>query len=124
MKIQNVGFAAAAVFVVAAVAGSLAVGAGVFAQSVAPVTCSPSTTSVIVGHSVTLTAGGGDGNFVWSSPGMVITNPTGAGFTVAFNAVGTYPVAVTSSGTTATCSIAVMPAPVVPGLPNTGELPE
>ena len=125
---KKIQFAAAALFVVAAVAGSLAVGAGVFAQSVTPVTCTPATYALPAGQSVTLSASGGDGNYVWSSPGLVVTNPTGTNFTVNFNAAGTYPVTVTSAGGSATCSVTVEAATTVtstpPGLPNTGEMPE
>jgi hypothetical protein len=120
-------FLPVALFALAAVAGSFVIGSGVFAQSVTPVSCSPATVSVPVGQSVTLSAAGGDGtNYLWSSPGLVITNPTGAGFTVAFNAMGTYPVTVASAGTSSTCNVVVTQATVTvpPGLPNTGELPE
>jgi uncharacterized protein YjdB len=132
---KRTNLARAAFFVVAAVAGSLIVGAGVFAQSMTPVSCSPATFSLPMGQSVTLTASGGDSNYLWSSPGLVVTNPTGMNFNVSFNAVGTYPVTVVSAGTSSTCSITVtaataIPATIsgttttVPGLPSTGELPE
>jgi plastocyanin len=94
-----------------------------------PVSCSPSSVSVAVGQAVTLSASGGDDEFIWSSPGLTIANPSGENFTVTFNVPGDYTVSVESDGETDTCAIAVSateaPAPGIPapGLPNTGELP-
>jgi len=127
---------ALALFAGAALAGAIFVGGSmnVGAQTTA-VACSPSAVSVAPGQSVTLSASGGDGaNYAWSSPGLTITNPNGTNFTVTFNQDGTFPVTVTSASSSATCNVTVTgtavtggstgTTPSVPGLPNTGALPE
>lgn len=133
MKKANI--IAVALFAAAAVAGAYFIGGsyGVNAQSVA-VACSPTSTTVVPGQSVTLAASGGDGvNYSWSSPGLTITNPTGVNFTVTFNQDGTFPVTVTSAGSSSTCDVIVAGTAVpsttpttttVPGLPDTGALPQ
>jgi hypothetical protein len=108
--------------------GSFMVGNSLQAQA-GPVECSPSTTTVALGASVTLSASGGDGSFIWSSPGLVITNPVGEDFTVNFSAPGTHAVTVTSDGEADTCTVIVTAVevpggPAAPGLPDTGYLPE
>lgn len=116
----------AASFIAAFALGGTLIGSGALAQQ-ADVACSPSIVSTAVGQSVTLTASGGDGEYTWSSPGLVITNPNGVNFTATFNAAGTYPVTVISDGESAACNVAVTGTtapPVFPGLPNTGELPQ
>lgn len=120
-----INFTKTTIFVTATVAGSFVIGSGVFAQTAtSAVLCQPSTYTLPVGQSVTLEASGGDSNYMWSSPGLVVTNPTGSNFRVSFNSAGTYPVTVTSAGVSSTCYVtATAPVPV-PGLPNTGELPE
>ncbi len=123
-----------ALFAGAALGGALFIGdsMSVGAQTTS-LSCSPASTMVAPGQSVTLSASGGNGTYQWSSPGLTITNPFGANFAVTFNRDGTFPVTVTSAGTTATCSVLVTgtavpstsTAPVTtPGLPNTGALPE
>ena len=131
---KKINTLAASVFAGALIAGvSLFAGAGALAQVTTtvttPVACHFGLPSVPAGSQATLTATGGDNvNYVWSSPGLTITNPTGSIFNVAFNSPGTYAVTVTSAGQSSTCSI-VVTAPlgastgVTPGLPNTGELP-
>jgi len=119
---------APAIFMTAALVGSLLVGSGVGAQSTStngPVTCTAPSYSITVGQPLTLNASGGDGNYTWSGPGLVISNPNGSRFNVSFNTPGIYPVTVVSAGVGATCNITVTalsnPVPT-PGLPNTGEL--
>ena len=126
-----------ALFAAAAVGGGLFLGGsiGAGAQTV-PVACSPMAVTAAPGQSITLAASGGDGsNYRWSSPGLTITNPLGVNFNVAFTQDGSFPVMVTSGGSTATCTVTVtgtaLPgsgtsgsSPSTPGLPNTGALPE
>jgi hypothetical protein len=132
MKKANI--IALALFAAAAVAGALFVGGsyGASAQTTT-VMCSPSSVSALPGQSITLSASGGDGtNYQWSSPGLTVTNPYGTNFNVSFTADGTYPVTVTSGGSSATCNVMVSGAAVpstpitttTPGLPDTGALPE
>ena len=127
MNMKRTNASIALLFVTAFVVGSFIVGIGAQAQVAAtPVACNFGLPSVPAGQPATMTASGGNGSYVWSSPGLVIANPTGSSFTATFNAAGTYAVTVTSAGQSATCSILVTPAVVTsgtPGLPNTGELP-
>jgi hypothetical protein len=128
MKMKKLNVFAVALFVTAFALGSFMVGGGVQAQTAGDVECLPATSTVVLGSAVTLTATGGDGEYVWSSPGLVISNPTGDNFVATFNAAGDYTVSVSSDGESDTCAIAVTateaPAPGIPapGLPNTGEL--
>jgi hypothetical protein len=133
MKKLNV--LAVALFIAAVAAGGmLSIGGGVQAQvtttASGPVVCTFGLPSVPAGQQATLTATGGNGSYVWSSPGLTINNPTGSTFGVAFNDPGTYPVTVTSNGQSATCSVLVTAplgttptTPTTPGLPDTGEMP-
>jgi len=121
----------AGLFIFGAVIGSLAIGSGAGAQTTTPLSCFFGLSSVRAGEPAVITATGGNGSYVWSSPGLVITNPTGSNFSVAFNAPGNYPVTVTSAGLTSTCNILVTPASSgtptptpAPGMPSTGELAE
>src|SRR6185369_826832 len=104
------------------------------AQSANGVACNiVGTSPIAAGSTATLVASGGNGSYVWSSPGVIITNPNITTFAVNFAAAGTYPVTVTSAGASATCNVVVVSGPLVenpepgvpaaPGLPNTGELP-
>lgn len=127
-----------ALFAAASLAGAVFIGGsyGAHAQAT-PVTCSPSVVSAAPGQSVSLSATGGNGTYVWSSPGLTITNPNGQNFKVNFNGDGSYPVTVTSGSSSSTCNVNVTGVAVgsstsgssstggnVPGLPNTGALPE
>lgn len=126
MKKINVLMAAS--FVAAFVLGAAFVGTGALAQTTTnptPLACVWTLPSVPAGSPATLTATGGTGSYVWSGPGLVISNPTGTQFTVTYNAAGTYPVTVSSGTQTATCNVVVTAVEVIPptpGLPNTGEL--
>lgn len=71
-------------------------------------TCSPSSGSVAVNQSITLTATGGDGSYVWSGNNLNITNPTGQQFMVSYNQAGAYQVNVQSAGQTAICTVNVV----------------
>ena len=90
--------------------------------------CSPSVQNVVLGSSASVTATGGNGAFVWSSPDLTITNATGSGFTANYASTGLKTLTVTSAGLSSSCLINVLPSgsvvipPVVvtPGLPNTG----
>ena len=123
-----------ALFLGAAFGGAIFIGSSVNAGAqTTALSCSPVSTIVAPGQSVTLSAAGGSGTYQWSSPGLTITNPFGANFSVTFNRDGTFPVTVTSANTTATCSVLVTGTAVpststapatTPGLPNTGALPE
>ncbi len=86
--------------------------------------CSPATQNVTLGQTATFAATGGTGAYVWSSPDLVITNPTGTGFSASYASAGFKTVTVTSGGVTDTCTVNVIgtttPPPTTPGLPNTG----
>lgn len=135
MKMKKATIIPVALFAVTAFAGALFIGGsyGVSAQA-APVACSPMAITAAPGQSVALSATGGNGTYTWSSPGLTIINPNGQGFSVNFNADGTYPVTVTSAGSTSTCNVTVTGTAVAstggtttgstPGLPNTGAMPE
>ncbi len=141
------------IFAGAAVVGSLFVGSLVGAQSVsttASTTLGASTTvmtsttgsfptvgcsfapgTAMVGQTITFAATGGDGSYIWSSPSIAVSNPTGPTFVVNFTGAGTYPVTVTSNGTAAVCTVTITAVPNMtggsvtgtptPGLPNAGE---
>lgn len=105
----------------------LACSTGLAAAQTTTLTCNPSTVAINVGQSVTLSAAGGastsSASYVWSSPGLVITNPFGTGFTVNFPTPGTRIVTVSNGAQSATCTIfvnaATIPTPA-PQLPSTG----
>ena len=126
---KRINVLAASFFIAAFVIGAFAVGSFTQAQSSA-VACSVSRSPVTAGSAVTFTASGGTGTYTWSSPNLVITNPTSSStnFTATFNTPGNYVVNVVSGGSIAICNLAVTaveapdPGPITPGLPNTGEL--
>lgn len=89
--------------------------------------CFPVTQNVTLGQTATVSASGGNGSYVWSSPDLSIANPTGSGFSANYASIGVQTLTVTSGGLTTTCAINVLangtviaPTPVTPGLPNTG----
>lgn len=84
--------------------------------------CSPVTQTATVGQSVSFTATGGNGNYVWSATDLNLITPTGAGFRATYGAPGTHVVTVTSNGMSSNCSVTVLPLST-PGLPNTGFAP-
>ncbi len=91
-------------------------------------TCSPSSQSTVVGRSISVSASGGNGNYVWSSPDLTITNPNGSGFSATYVSAGVKTLTVTSGGQVTSCTVVVSgPNPVpttpttpAPTLPNTG----
>jgi hypothetical protein len=84
--------------------------------------CSPVTQTATVGQTVTFTATGGNGAYVWSATDLSLVNPTGAGFRATYGASGTHIVTVTSNGRSSSCTINVLPLSA-PGFPNTGFAP-
>ncbi len=86
--------------------------------------CFPQTQNVILGNSAAVTATGGNGTYVWSSPDLNITNANGSGFSANFASTGSKTLTVTSGGLTTSCTVNVLavttPPTTTPGLPNTG----
>jgi hypothetical protein len=83
-------------------------GASAFAQAV-PLSCSVASSGV-VGQQVTFTATGGNGNYVWSSTSMTISNASGNPFTATFGTAGNHVMTVTSNGVSANCSVNISSA--------------
>jgi hypothetical protein len=88
-------------------------------------TCFPATQNVMLGQTATVSASGGDGMYVWSSPDLSIANPNGSGFSANYASIGVKTLTVASAGLVTTCAInvlsdGVVPVTVTPGLPNTG----
>lgn len=96
------------------------------ASNLGTLSCYPSTQSTTVGRSVNVSAIGGNGNYVWSSPDLTITNPNGSGFNAIYVSAGVKTLTVISGNQTATCTVVVSgPTPTVPTtpaptMPNTG----
>jgi hypothetical protein len=94
--------------------------------STSSLTCLPASQFVTLGQTATVSASGGNGTYVWSSPDISISNPNGSGFSVNYSTIGVKTMTVTSGGLVATCAINVLAGTVVtppvttPGLPNTG----
>jgi heme exporter protein D len=87
----------------------------------ATLACVPSQSTVAIGQVVTFSAVGGDGNYVWSAPG--VASRTGSTFTAFYPQAGQSSVTVASAGQTATCNVTIAGAVLggqTPGLPNTG----
>ena len=88
--------------------------------------CFPVTQNVTLGQTASVTATGGNGTYVWSSPDLSIANPNGSGFSASYASVGLKTLTVTSGGLVTTCDVNVLAnvVPTVPGttpsLPNTG----
>ncbi len=88
--------------------------------------CFPVTQNVVLGQTATLSATGGDGTYVWSSPDISIANPNGTGFSVNYATIGVKTMTVRSAGLVTTCAINVLSngtvivPPATPALPNTG----
>jgi hypothetical protein len=98
----------------------------VAASATGGLTCFPVTQNVALGQTATVSASGGNGNYIWSSPDISVSNPTGAGFSVNYGSIGAKTLTVTSGGLTTTCVVNVLANGVTtvpittPGLPNTG----
>ena len=91
--------------------------------------CSPAVQNVTLGQTASVSATGGTGAYVWSSPELTISNPNGSGFSASYASTGLKTLTVTSGGAAASCAINVLastgtpapvPPPVTPGLPDTG----
>lgn len=87
--------------------------------------CFPATQNVTLGQTATVSASGGDNNYVWSAPDLNITNPNGTGFSASYASTGVKTLTVRSAGLVNTCAINVLSngtpvTPVTPTLPNTG----
>lgn len=95
------------------------------AVSTGSLTCFPATQNVILGQTATVSATGGNGTYVWSSPDLNVTNANGTGFNANYASTGFKTLTVSSAGLVTTCAVNVLAngtviVPVTPGLPNTG----
>jgi hypothetical protein len=86
--------------------------------------CFPAVQNVVLGQTAAVSATGGTGVYVWSSPDLSIANPNGSGFSANYATVGLKTLTVMSGGLTTTCAINVLSSgvtvPVTPSLPDTG----
>ncbi len=90
--------------------------------------CSPAVQNVTLGQTASVTATGGNGSYVWSSPDLNIINPNGSGFSASYASTGLKTLTVASGGLATTCAVNVLagtgttpvPPVVTPGLPETG----
>lgn len=93
-------------------------------SSTGAVACSPSVQTTNLGQSSSFSATGGNGTYVWSSPDLSISNPSGSGFSANFASTGLKTITVSSAGGSSICTVNVVSTgttpPVIPGLPNTG----
>lgn len=98
----------------------------VVAASTGSLMCSPAVQTVTLGQTASVSATGGNGSYVWTSPDLTITNATGSGFSANYASTGLKTLTVSSAGLTATCAVNVIagsvvtPPPVTPGFPDTG----
>lgn len=97
------------------------------ATSVLNLSCFPVTQNVTLGNLTRVSAVGGDGNYVWSSPDLLIANPNGSSFTANYASVGGKILTVRSAGLVTTCAINVLsnngtvsPPVIIPKFPATG----
>jgi hypothetical protein len=94
------------------------------AVSTNALSCFPAVQNVVLGQTANVSATGGDGTYVWSSPDLSIANPNGSGFSASYASIGVKTLTVTSGGLITTCAVNVLAnSPVVtvtPSLPNTG----
>lgn len=82
--------------------------------------CLPANQSVMLGQTATFSAVGGSGSYLWSAPDLLITNPTGSGFSASYSSTGLKTLTVTSAGLASTCNVNVLSRTTTPGFPNTG----
>jgi hypothetical protein len=87
--------------------------------------CFPVVQNVALGQTAAVSATGGTGAYVWSSPDLSIANPNGSGFSANYATLGLKTLTVTSGGLTTSCAINVLASGVVvpvttPSLPDTG----
>ena len=85
-----------------------------------PPVCSPSTQTVNIGQTASLSASSGDGTYSWSAPGGSPSSGSGSSFAVSYSTTGTKTVTVTSAGLNNTCQVIVSTAgePIPPPAPN------
>ncbi|HUD02928.1 MAG TPA: PKD domain-containing protein [Candidatus Paceibacterota bacterium] len=89
---------------------ALSLGSLGFAQTVTPVGCSVSASSVSTNQADVFTATGGNGTYTWSGPNLSVTNSSGSQFAVSYPNPGTYTITVASAGETANCNMTVVTA--------------
>jgi len=87
--------------------------------------CFPAVQNVTLGQTAAVSATGGTGAYVWSSPDLSIANPNGSGFSANYATIGLKTLTVTSGGLTTSCAINVLSGGVTvpvttPSLPDTG----
>ncbi|MGC9602705.1 MAG: PKD domain-containing protein [Minisyncoccia bacterium] len=90
-----------------AVAG-MSLGALSLAQTITPVACSVSASSVSTNQAAVFTATGGNGTYSWSGPNLNVTNASGSQFAVSYPNPGVYTITVTSAGQSASCNMTVV----------------
>jgi hypothetical protein len=99
----------------------------VAAAATSGLNCFPAVQNVTLGQTAGVSATGGNGTYIWSSPDLSIANPNGSGFSASYASTGLKTLTVTSGGLVTTCVVNVLvnngtpsPIPVTPNLPNTG----
>jgi hypothetical protein len=96
------------------------------AVSTNALSCFPAVQNVLLGQTAAVSATGGSGVYVWSSPDLSIADPNGSGFSANYATTGLQTLTVTSGGLVTTCAINVLssavavPVTPTPSLPNTG----
>jgi len=83
--------------------------------------CSPATQNIMLGQTATYAVTGGNGTYTWTAPDLVISNPTGSGFSANYASTGLKTLTVTSGGLSTVCATNVLSSGNVPSFPNTGE---
>lgn len=99
-----------------------------FALGQSSLSCLPEKAAVSAGESVKINAIGGNGNYIWSSPELVINNPFGSSFIVNFATPGVKTITVRSGSLQANCFISVAQSQIqpiyptypIPSFPSTG----
>jgi hypothetical protein len=92
-----------------AVAG-MSLGTLGLAQTITPVACSVSASSVSANQAAVFTATGGNGTYSWSGPNLSVTNASGSQFAVSYPNPGVYTITVASAGQSASCNMTVVAA--------------
>lgn len=101
----------------------LTVSAGGSSSSSGGLSCTPAVQNVTLGQTAFVSAAGGTGSYTWSAPGLLVTNPTGSGFSASYASAGTKAITVTSGSASASCIVNVLAggsSGASPGMPNTG----
>jgi hypothetical protein len=98
----------------------------VAAAATSGLACFPAVQNVTLGQTAAVSASGGNGTYLWSSPDLSIANPNGSGFSASYASIGLKTLTVTSGGLVTTCAVNVLTNTVptipvaTPSLPNTG----